>query len=126
QVQCGEFRCKQVLGGQPREVNQREIAGKRDMLAIDHRIKWNRLSDKLTRRGIKQRVGRVQNPLKPRSIDALEPRNLLDLAVHERAIVAPVSVKQFVAFYTHRETLGDVLVVDQAVSEIENARASAT
>ena len=92
------------------------------MPAIDHRIIWDRLSDELTRRGIKQWVGRVQNLREPQNIDALEPRNLLDLAVHERAIVAPDSVKQLVAFHADRETLGDVLVVDQAVTEIENAR----
>src|SRR5207245_9240273 len=118
------FRGKQVPGVQPREVNQRKVARKRDMPAIDHRIVWHRLSDKLTRRGIKQRVGRVQNSREPQKIDALEPRNLLDLAVHERSIVAPGSVKQLVAFYTNRETLGDILVVDQAAAKIDNARTS--
>jgi hypothetical protein len=41
------------------------------------------------------------------------------LAVHERAIVTPGSVKQLVAFPPHREALGDVFVVDEAVAEIE-------
>src|SRR5207249_6672500 len=59
QVQCGEFRRKQLPRVQPREVNQRKVARKRDMLAIDYRIIWNRLSNELTRRGIKQRVGRI-------------------------------------------------------------------
>src|SRR6202035_4305308 len=99
QVQCGEFRRKQVLGMQPREVNQRKVGRKCDMLGIGHRIIRNRLSDKLTRRRIKQLVSRVQNPLELRNIDALEIRDLLDLAIHERAIVAPGSVKQLVAFY---------------------------
>src|ERR1051325_10895936 len=44
QVQRGEFRRKQVCGLQPHKVNQRKVARKCDMLAIDHRIKWNRLS----------------------------------------------------------------------------------
>src|SRR5438477_169615 len=105
--------------------NEWQIARKCDMLSIGHWIIRNRLPDKLTRRGIEQRVGRVLNPLEPRNIDALEPRNLLDLAIHERSIVAPGSIKQLVAFYTNRETLGHVLVVDQAVAEIENARTSA-
>ena len=59
QVEGGEFRRKQIPAVQPREVNQRKVARKRDMPAIDHRIIWDRLSDELTRRGIKQRVGRV-------------------------------------------------------------------
>src|SRR5439155_1835345 len=110
---------------QPCEVNQRQIARKCDMLSIGHWIIRNRLPDKLTRRGIEHRVRRVLNPLEPRNIDTLEPRNLLDLAIHERSIVALGSVKQLVAFYTNRETLGHVLVVDQAVAEIENACTSA-
>ena len=94
------------------------------MPAIDHRIIWNCLSDKLTRCGIKQRIVGVQNSLEPQKIDALEPGNLLNLAVHEGTIVAPGSIKQLVAFYTNCETLGDVLVVDQAVAKIDNARTS--
>ena len=66
----------------------------------------------------------VQNSLEPQKIDALEPGNLLNLAVHEGTIVAPGSIKQLVAFYTNCETLGDVLVVDQAVAKIDNARTS--
>src|SRR5206468_3337644 len=85
----------------------------------------HRLPDILSRGRIKQRVVCVQYPLEPRSIDAVELRNLLDLAIHERAVVAPGSVKQLVAFHTNRETLGDVFVVDQAVAKIENARATA-
>ena len=47
------------------------------------------------------------------------------MAVHERSIVAPCSVKELVAFYTDRESFGNVFVVDQAVAEIEKARPSA-
>ena len=95
------------------------------MLAVHKRVVRHRLPDKLSRGGIKQRVVCVQNPLESRSIDAVELRNLLDLAIHERSVVAPGSVKQLVAFHTNRETLGDVFVVDQAVAKIENARATA-
>ena len=56
----------------------------------------------------------------------MEPGNLLDLAVHEPSIVAPGPVKQLVAFYPNRETLGDVFVIDQAVAKIKKARPSAT
>src|SRR5437870_2239087 len=110
---------------QRRERKQRKIGrGGRDMLPITKRVVRYRLPDEFSRCGIKQRVGRIQNPLEPRTIDALELRNLLDLAIHERSVVAPGSVKQLVAFHTHRETLGDVFVVDQAVAEIEKARSS--
>src|SRR5439155_11873076 len=85
----------------------------------------HRLPDILSRGGIKDWVGRIQNPLESRTIDALELRNLLDLAVHERSVVAPSSVKQLVALYTHREALGDVFVVAQTIAKIENARATA-
>src|ERR1043166_1944975 len=95
------------------------------MLSIDKRVVRHGLPDIFRRGGIKDRVVCIQNPLEPRTIDAVELRNLLDLAVHERAIVAPGSVKQFVAFHTNRETLGDVFVVDQAVAKIENTRATA-
>src|SRR5438552_6515294 len=95
------------------------------MLCIHKRVVRHRLSNKFRRGGIKQRVGRIQNPLEPRTIDALELRNLLDLAVHERPVVAPSSVKQLVALYTHREALGDVFVVDQTIAKIENPRATA-
>src|SRR5438034_7830834 len=95
------------------------------MLGIHKRVVRHRLPDILSRGRIKQRVVCVQYPLEPRSIDAVELRNLLDLAIHERAVVAPGSVKQLVAFHTNRETLGDVFVVDQAVAKIENARATA-
>src|SRR5207249_1269529 len=94
------------------------------MLCIHKRVVRHRLSNKFRRGGIKQRVGRIQNPLESRTIDALELRNLLDLAVHERSIVAPGPVKQLVALYTHREALGDVFVVDQTIAKIENARAT--
>ena len=126
QIQCGELGRKQVLGVQCRKVNQRLIARDRDVLCIAKRIVGNRLPDEVTRCGIKQRVVSVQNPLKPRNVDALEPRNLLDLAVHESAVVTPRTVKQLVAFYTDRETLGDVFVVDDAVAKIEKPRTSAT
>ena len=55
----------------------------------------------------------------------MEPRNLLDLAVHKRSIIAPGSTKQLVAFDTDREALRDVFVVDQAVAKIENTCPSA-
>src|SRR5436190_23890515 len=95
------------------------------MLGIHKRVVRHRLSNKFRRGGIKQRVVCVQYPLEPRTIDALELRNLLDLAVHERAVVAPSSVKQLVALYTHREALGDAFVVDQTIAKIETARATA-
>src|SRR3989454_8505210 len=111
---------------QRRERKQRKIGRRgRDMLPITNRVVRYRLPDEFSRCGIKQRVRRIQNPLEPRTIDALELRNLLDLAVHERPVVTPGSVKQLVAFHTHRETLGDVFVVDQAVAKIENARTRA-
>src|SRR5260370_9138284 len=71
---------------------------------------------------MKERVVRVQNLLKTRTIDVLDLLNLLELAVHERSIVAPGPVKQLVAFHTNRETLGDLFVIEQAVAEIGNAR----
>ena len=89
------------------------------MLSIPKRIVRSRLPDKLTRCGIKQRVVRVQNPVNPPTITNYGQRILRELAVHERAIVAPGSVKQLVAFYTDRETLGDVFVVEFAVAKIE-------
>src|SRR5437660_6609866 len=95
------------------------------MLGIHKRVVRHRLPDILSRGRIKQRVVCVQYTLEPRTIDALELRNLLDLAIHERSVVAPSSVKQLVAFHTHRETLSDVFVVDQTIAKIENARATA-
>src|SRR5207302_8802465 len=105
-----------------RKLKQRKIAQDHHVLSIPKRIVRNRLPDILTRCRIKQRVVPVQNPVDPPTITNYGQRILRDLAVHERPIVAPGSVKQLVAFYTNRETLGDVLVVDQAVAEIENAR----
>src|SRR5207247_9234844 len=83
------------------------------------------VSTKVRRGCIKAPVLCLQYPLEPRTIDAVELRNLLDLAIHERSVVAPGSVKQPVAFHTPRETRGDIFVVDQAVAKIENARATA-
>ena len=80
-----------------------------------------RLSDKRRRVRIKDRVVRVQNLLEAHTIDVPDLSNLLDLAIPECSIVAPGSVKELVAFYTNREKLGYVLVVEQAVAEIENA-----
>src|SRR6266446_3680055 len=80
------------------------------------------LSDKIRRAGIKERVVPVQNTLETLTIDVLGPNNLHDLAVTERSIVTPGPVKQLVAFHTNREKLGYVLVIEQAVAEISNAR----
>src|SRR5207245_4310882 len=102
-----------------------KIAREHDVLGIDKRVVRHGLSNKFSRGWIRQRVRRIHNPVEPRGVDASELRNLLDLAIHERSIVAPGSVKQLVAFHTDRETLGDVFVVDQAVAKIENARATA-
>src|SRR5947207_12096172 len=109
---------------QRREIEQWLVGCDRHAEVIE-RIVRGRLSDKISRCGIKDRVVPVQNLLVAHSIDALEPRNLLDLAVHEPRIVAPGSVKQLVAFHTNRETLGDVFVIDDAVAEIGKACPSA-
>ena len=92
---------------------------------LPKRIVRGRLSDESSRGGIKERVVRVQNLLEARTIDVLNLRNLLDLAVHEPRIVTPGSVKQLIAFHTNRETLGDVFVIDEAVAEIGKACPSA-
>src|SRR4029077_13051945 len=105
--------------------DQWSVGGDRHAKRIPEWIVRGRLSDKLGRVRIKQRVVPVQNALEARTIDVQEPFNLHELAVHERSIVAPGSVKQLVAFYTGRETLGDVLVIEKAVAEIGNTRPSA-
>src|SRR5882724_1573612 len=109
---------------QRREINQWGVACDRHPEVIEWIVR-GRLSDKGRRGGIKERIGPVQDPLKARTIDVLNLRNLLDLAVHEPRIVAPASVKQLVAFYANRETLGDVFVIDDAVAEIGNTRTTA-
>src|SRR6266542_886793 len=124
-IQCRELHRKQVPRTCDRILDEREIGREHDMLGIDKRVIRHRLSDEYARGGIKYRVGRVHNLLEPRSTDELGLRNILDLAVHERSIVATGPVKQLFAFYAHRETLGYVFVVDQAVAKIENARTSA-
>src|SRR5947207_5323239 len=109
---------------QRREIEQWLVGCDRHAEVIE-RIVRGRLSDKISRCGIKDRVVPVQNLLVAYTIDALERRNLLDLAVHEPRIVTPGSVKQLVAFHTNRETLGDVFVINDAVAKIGKAYASA-
>src|SRR5436190_13937762 len=109
---------------QRRELEQWLVACYRHAKVIE-RIVRGRLSDKCSRSRIKERVVCVQNLLVAWTIDALERRNLLDLAVHEPRIVTPGSVKQLVAFHTNRDTLGDVFVIDDAVAKTGKACASA-
>ena len=109
---------------QRRELEQWLVACYRHAKVIE-RIVRGRLSDKCSRSRIKERVVCVQNLLVAWTIDTLERRNLLDLAVHEPRIVTPGSVKKLVAFHTDRETLGDVFVIDETVAEIGKACASA-
>src|SRR5438093_11673200 len=108
---------------QRREVEQWLVGCYRHAKVIE-RIVRGRLSDKCSRSRIKERVVSVQNLLVAWTIDALERRNLLDLAVHEPRIVTPGSVKKLVAFHTNRETLRDGFVIDEAVAELGKARTS--
>src|SRR4029077_18442107 len=103
----------------PRIRKQRLIARDLHAPSIAKRIVRNRLPDKVARGRIKQRVGPVQNPVDPATISNYRRRILRDLAVHERAIVTPGSVKQLVAFHTNGETLGDVFIVEYTVAKIE-------
>src|SRR5207244_10926281 len=84
---------------QRREVEQWLVACYRHAKVIE-RIVRGRLSDKCSRSRIKERVVCVQNLLVAWTIDTLERRNLLDLAVHEPRIVTLGSFKRLVAFHT--------------------------
>src|SRR5439155_3081247 len=66
-------------------------------------------------------VRRVQNAIEARDGDIPKLRNILDLTIAECSIVAPASVKELVAFYTNREKLGDVFLIDQTIAEIGEA-----
>ncbi len=48
------------------------------------------------------------------------------MTIPECSIVTPASVKELVAFYTNREKLGDVFLIDQTITEIGKACLSET
>src|ERR1043166_3477596 len=122
QVQCPEFGGKKTPRSQRREIDQWHVGCDRPAEVIK-RIVRRRLSDIIPRERIKERIIRIQNPLEARAIDVLNLRNLLNLAVHDRSIVAPVPTEELVTPRTDREPLGDVFVIDQAVAKIGDARA---
>src|SRR5438309_8222215 len=93
---------------------------------VSERIVRRGLSDKIRRGRIIDRVRRVQNAIEARDRDISKLRSILDLTIPECSIVAPASVKELVAFYTNREKLGDVFLIDQAVTEIGKACHSET
>ncbi len=96
------------------------------MELVRERIVRGSLSDKIRRGWIKERVGPIQNALEPRSINALELRNLQLLTVTERCVVAPASVKELVASSAKGAKPGLAFVIDQAVAEIEKPCTRAT
>src|SRR6266700_1996343 len=103
-----------------REVDQWLVRCDRNA-EVSERIVGDSGSNKIRLGGVKDRVRRVQNAIEARDRDISKLRSILDLTVPERSIVAPASVKELVAFYTNREKLGDVFLIDQAVTEIEKA-----
>src|SRR6266567_4479879 len=103
-----------------REVDQWLVRCDRNA-EVSERIVGDSGSNKIRLGGVKDRVRRVQNAIEARDRDISKLRSILDLTVPERSIVAPASVKQLVTFYTDREKLGDVFIIDQAVAEIGKA-----
>src|SRR5437667_3465058 len=108
-----------------REVDQWLVRCDRNA-EVSERIVGDSGSNKIRLGGVKDRVRRVQNAIEARDRDIPKLRSILDLTVPERSIVAPASVKELVAFYTNREKLGDVFLIDQAVTEIGKACHSET
>src|SRR6266516_11605 len=108
-----------------REVDQWLVRCDRNA-EVSERIVGDSGSNKIRLGGVKDRVRRVQNAIEARDRDISKLRSILDLTVPERSIVAPASVKELVAFDTDREKLGDVFLIDQAVTEIGKACHSET
>src|SRR5437762_6303881 len=103
-----------------REVDQRLVRCDRNA-EISERIVGDSGSNKIRLGGIKDCVRRVQNAIEARHRDISKLRSILDLTVPECSVVAPASIKQLVAFYTDREKLGNVFIIDQTVAEIGKA-----
>src|SRR5439155_5087902 len=108
-----------------RIVDQWQVGCDRHVI-ISERIVGDSGSNKIRLGGIKDRVRRVQNAIEARDGDIPKLRNILDLTIAECSIVAPASVKELVAFYTNREKLGDVFLIDQTIAEIGKACPSET
>ena len=81
-----------------------------------------RLSNKISRGRIKERIVCVENALKSRTINVPGLTNILDLAIPECSVVAPASVKELVSFYSDGAQPGFVFVIKQSVAKIGNPR----
>src|SRR5438309_1037545 len=103
-----------------REVDQWLVRCDRNA-EVSERIVGDTGSNKIRLGGIKDRVRRVQNAIEARDGDISKLRSILDLTIAECSIVAPASVKEPVAFYTNREKLGDVFLIDQTIAKIGKA-----
>src|SRR5438552_5060805 len=124
-VDRGQFRGVFVLGMDPGKVHRSRIrcnwAAK-----IAERIERGGRSDELRRGRIKDRIGRVQDPIEERGRYLLARLRILKLAVAECSVVAPRSIKQFVSFDAKRAQVGIGLVVEQSIPEFSQTRASAS
>ena len=95
-------------------------------MKIVERIVRCRLSDKVTRGRIKERVVSVKNALESRAINIPDRKDIQNLAISERAIVAPASIKQLVPLQANGAQPSLVFVIEESIAEIGNACARAT
>src|SRR5690349_9149721 len=121
QVQCRELRCKKVAPMQRREVDQRHVGCDGNPKIVKGIVRY-RLPNKISRGRIKERIVCVENALKSRAINVPGLANIQDLAIPERSVIAPASVKELVSFYADGAQPGFVFVIKQSVTEIGNPR----
>src|SRR5205807_976901 len=106
-----QFREVFVFGMHPDKINRSVI--RRDRNAkVAKRIEWCGRPDKLRRGRVKDRIGCVQDTIKPRSGYLLPGLDVLELAVAPAGVVAPASIEQFVSFDAESCKNGISLIVE--------------
>src|SRR5438552_6448867 len=121
QVQCRELRSKKVAPMQRSEVDQWYIGCDGNLEIVKGIVRY-RLSNKISRGRIKERIVCVENALKSRAINVSGLTDIQDFAVAKPRVVAPASIKELISFYADGAQPGFVFVIKQSVTEIGNSR----